>query len=132
MAVLASIWSYFWAVLTALPIVGFALVYAIAFFSKKNHHDALKWSIYISNVLLIRAVAAAYVVIWPQAMSVWLWIILLFLGIAFLIGWMQVRVRGKISLSKIGFSTWRITFVLFGLAYIMLFSAGIWKNMQFV
>ncbi|MGO0062079.1 DUF3397 family protein [Brevibacillus fluminis] len=132
MAIVASIWSYFWAVLTALPIVGFVLVYAIAFFVKKNHRDALTWSITISNFLLIRAVAAAYGVIWPDAMSVWLWIVLLFLGIAVLIGWMQIKVRGKISLSKIGFSTWRITFVLFGLAYIMLLSTGIWKSMQFV
>lgn len=132
MAVLASIWSYFWATLTILPIIGFFLVYAIAFFIRKNHSNALKWSIHITNVLLIQAVSTLYGVIWPHALSVWLWIILLFLCIASLLGWMQFKVRGKLSLGKIGFSTWRLTFLLFGLAYIMLFSAGIWKNMQSV
>lgn len=131
MASLSSIWSYFWAILTAFPIIGFLLVYAIVFLLRKNHRFAMQWSICITNVLLIKSVAAEYGVIWPEAMSAWLWIVLLFLCIASLLAWMQIRVRGKISLSKIGFSTWRITFVLFGLAYIMLFSTGIWKNMQF-
>lgn len=131
MTLLASVWSNFWAIITALPMIGFILVYAIVFIWKKNHRLALQWSVSITNLLLIKAVAAAYGVIWPEAWSAWFWIVLIFVGIAALLGWMQIKFRGKISLSKIGFSTWRITFVLFGLAYLMLFSTGIWKNMQF-
>ncbi|MGE5704586.1 MAG: DUF3397 family protein [Clostridia bacterium] len=132
LASVAAVWSYFWAILTALPIIGFILVYGIVFFWKKNHRLALQWSVSLTNLLLMKAVAVAYGVIWPDAWSAWVWIILTVLGIAALLGWIQIKLRGKISLARIGFSTWRITFVLFGFAYLMLFSTGIWKNMQFV
>lgn len=130
MTLLTTVWSYFWAIITILPIVGFFLVYGIMYAWKREHRKALHWSVTVTNLLLIQAVVAAYGIIWPTAWSAWWWVILLFTGVAGLLGWLQHRKRGRISARKIGLSTWRITFILFGLAYMVLFGAGIWKNMQ--
>ncbi len=130
MGMIGKFWYNFWALITILPFIGFILVYGVVFFLKRQHRLAIHWSITITNILLIHAVATTYGVIWPEAWSAWWWIVLVMLGIAGLLGWLQLKVKGKISVKKIGFSTWRLTFVLFGLAYIFLLGTGIWKTMQ--
>ena len=130
MSVLADGWSYAWGIIATFPFIGFVMIYLTVMLWKKNKRRAVNWAVNITNFLLIQAVASQYALIWPNAWSVWWWIVLLFLGVLFLLGWLQVKVRGKLSLRKISFSTWRISFLLFSLAYVFLFTAGVWKTMQ--
>lgn len=127
---LVNSWSYLWGFMATFPFIGFVMIYLAVLLWKKNKRFAAKWAINITNFLLIHAVMSQYSLIWPNAWSPWWWIILLFLGLIVLLGWLQVKVRGKISLRKIGFATWRISFLLLCLAYLCLFTAGVWKTMQ--
>lgn len=130
MGLLGNIWSFFWGIVIAMPFIGFAIVYTIMLLWKKDRRIAGRWSVNITNLLLIQAVIVQYNVIWPTAWSAWWWVILFYVAIISLLAWLQVRLRGKISLSKIGFSTWRITFVLFGIVYLVLFTTGVFKTMH--
>jgi hypothetical protein len=132
MAVLGSIWSYLWGILTALPFIGFLLVYVIVYGWKKNRRLAGRWAVNITNLLLIRAVIAAYGVIWPEAVSAWWWVIGVYAAIISLLAWLQIRIKGRLSLRKIGVSAWRLSFLLFGLVYLLLFTTGVWKTMSVV
>jgi hypothetical protein len=129
---LVSIWSYLWGILTALPFVGFLLVYVVAYLWKRDRRLAVRWAVNITNFLLIHAVIVAYGVIWPQAVSAWWWVVGFYLVVVGLLAWLQIKLKGKISLRKISFSTWRLTFLLFGLVYLVLFTTGIWKTMSVV
>ncbi|MBM7589306.1 DUF3397 family protein [Brevibacillus fulvus] len=130
MTVLANIWLFIWGVLTVIPFVGFAIVYTSYFLWKKDHRRALGWSINITNLLLIHAIIVAYEEIWPKALSAWFWIISIIFVLFFLLASLQFRIRKKISLQKLGTSTSRITFLLFGLIYLVLFTTGVVKMMQ--
>jgi hypothetical protein len=132
MAVLVSLWTYVWGLLTALPFLGFILVYVLVSLWKRDRRLAGRWAVNITNFLLIHAVIVAYDVIWPQALSAWWWVIGLYLVIMGGLAWLQIRLKGKISIQKIGFSTWRLSFILFGLLYLVLFTTGIWKTMSVV
>jgi hypothetical protein len=48
------------------------------------------------------------------------------------LGWVQVKWKGKLSLKKVGFSAWRLSFLWFGFVYIVLFTTGIVKTMGVV
>lgn len=130
MAVLASIWSHVWGIFATFPFIGFITVYFLVFTWKKNKRLAMNWAVTITNILLIHAILSQYSLIWPDAWSAWWWIVIIFLVLLSLLGYLQVKVRGKLSLRKISFSTWRISFLLFCLAYVFLFTAGVWKTMQ--
>lgn len=119
-----------WGILIVMPFVGFVLVYLLIYRWKKDRRQAVKWSINITNILLMEAVVVTYALIWPEAWSAWLWLVLLFILLATLLGWMQVKLRGKLSLSRIGVSTWRISFVILSAAYVFLVVTGIWKYLQ--
>jgi hypothetical protein len=130
MSVLADIWSFLWGVVIAMPFVGFAIVYTTFYFWKKDRRKAARWAVNITNFLLIQAVIVQYGVIWPEAWSAWWWVVLLYAGIIALLAWLQIRLRGKISISKIGASAWRLTFLLFGIFYVVLFTTGVLKTMH--
>ncbi|HZG14595.1 MAG TPA: DUF3397 family protein [Candidatus Bathyarchaeia archaeon] len=130
MSFLIDGWSYIWGILATFPFIGFVMIYLAVMLWKRNKRQAANWAVNITNFLLIHAVMSQYSLIWPGAWSAWWWIVLLFVGLLFLLGWLQVKVRGKISLKKISFSTWRISFLVLCLAYVCLFTAGVWKTMQ--
>ncbi|UFJ41910.1 DUF3397 domain-containing protein [Brevibacillus humidisoli] len=126
MTILANLWG----LMIVLPFFGFILVYVVLRLWTKDRRKSLYWSLNVTNIFLIEAVVVFYAEIWPQAVSAWWWIVLLFLSLASLLGWLQLRLRGKLSLVKIGFSTWRLSFVILCFAYFLLFTTGIWKQMQ--
>lgn len=126
MQVLASIWGVF----TTVPFLAFFLVYFITKAKTKNRKLAFQWSVNITNILLINSVAVLYAEIWPDGISIWIWFFLMILVIAGFLGWLQRLKRGQVFWGKIGFSTWRISFLLFSIAYMALFGTGIWKLMQ--
>lgn len=132
MTVLANVWAYFWGTLTVVPFLGFPLVYLLVYGWKGDKRLAVRWAVNITNFLLIRSVVSAYGVIWPQALSAWWWVLLFFLITIALLGWVQVKFRGKLSLKKVGFSAWRLSFLWFGIVYIVLFTTGIVKTMGVV
>jgi Protein of unknown function (DUF3397) len=119
-----------WGVFTTVPILAFALVYVGTYYWKKSQRIAIEWSVNVTNVFLIHAVHVAYRYIWPEAIGAWFWLLFLFAGIASTLGYLQKRIRGELSYKKIGFSTWRISFVLLSVAYLCLVSTGIWVTMQ--
>ncbi len=126
MQILTSIWGVF----TTVPFLAFLVVYVLLAVGTKDKRRAVRWSVNVTNVFLIHAVTLAYGEIWPDGISVWLWVFLLFAVIAGLLMWLQKQKRGRIYPGKIGFSTWRISFLLFSIAYVVLFGTGIWKLMQ--
>jgi len=130
MSFLIDGWSYLWGILATFPFIGFVMIYLAVMLWKRNKRQAANWAVNITNFLLIHAVMSQYSLIWPGAWSAWWWIVLLFVGLLSMLGWLQVKVRGKISLKKISFSTWRISFLVLCLAYVCLFTAGVWKTMQ--
>ncbi len=130
MTVLAKLGAFVVGILTAFPFLTFALVYVIVYAWKKDKRRALNWSVTITNLFLMHAVSVAYDLMWPGTWSVWWWIAAMFVTLVVCLAWLQIRVRGKVSLRKIGFSAWRLSFLLFCLGYVVLFSAGIWKTMQ--
>lgn len=127
---LMNLLSSIWGVLTTVPFLAFLIVYTLLFVVSRNKRLAVCWAVNITNVFLIHAVILAYDQIWPDSITVWVWIVLGFALIASLLMWLQKQKRGRISLGKISFSTWRISFLLFSLAYFILFGTGIWKIMQ--
>lgn len=132
MQFLANLWSYMWAFLVTFPFAAFSLAYVIVFRMTKNTKRAVLWSINITNIFVINAISVMYSLNWPHAWSAWWWIVLYFLGFGSLLGWLQWRIKGKISLRKIGFSIWKLSFLLFGVTYVCLFGIGIWMKMQMV
>ncbi|MFM1650487.1 DUF3397 family protein [Brevibacillus sp. B_LB10_24] len=128
MGILASVWGIF----TTIPFVGFVLVYLIVYAVKSDRRRALSWSINITNIFLIHAILVLHAQNWPEAWSAWWGILLLFAGLAGLLGYLQMRLRGSVSIRKIGFSTWRLSFLILCVAHVFLFSAGLWKTMQSV
>lgn len=122
--------SSIWGVLTTVPFLAFLIVYVLLLMASKNKRMAVRWAVNVTNVFLIHAVIVAYDQIWPDSITVWVWIVLSFALIASLLMWLQKQKRGRISLGKVSFSTWRISFLLFSLAYFLLFGTGIWKIMQ--
>ncbi|USG67545.1 DUF3397 domain-containing protein [Brevibacillus ruminantium] len=128
-SLLTGTWTYFWAILTAFPFLGFPLAYFSIFAWKRDRRLAGRWAINITNFLLIRAVAVGYSVIWPEAVSVWWWITGFFVTAIALLGFIQVKWKGKLSLLKASFSVWRLSFLLFGLVYVVLYTTGIVKTM---
>lgn len=132
MTVLANVWTFVWGTLTVAPFLGLPLVYLLVYAWKRDKRVAGRWAVNITNFLLIRTVIAAYGLIWPQAMSAWWWVICFFLVTIVLLGWVQVKWRGKLSLKKVGFSAWRLSFLWFGLVYVLLVTTGIFKTMSVV
>ncbi|MDR9502691.1 DUF3397 family protein [Brevibacillus agri] len=132
MAMWTTFWAYFWGTLTVVPFLGFPLVYLIVYMVKRNKRLAGRWAVNITNFLVIRSAVSAYELIWPEAMSAWWWVSCFFLVTIVLLGWFQVKLKGKLSLKKVGFSAWRLSFLWFGLVYIVLFTTGIIKTMDVV
>lgn len=132
MTVLANIWAYLWGTLTVVPFLGFPLVYLILYAWKRDKRLAGRWAINITNFLVIRSAVSAYGLIWPEALSAWWWVFGFFLVTIVLLGWIQVKWKGKLSLRKVGFSAWRLSFLMFGLVYIVLLTTGTIKTMGVV
>jgi Protein of unknown function (DUF3397) len=132
MTIVANVWSYLWGTLTVIPFLGFPIVYFLLYAWKRDKRLAGRWAVNITNLLLIRSVVVAYSEIWPNAMSAWWWISCFYLVFIALLGWMQVKWKGKLSLRKIGFSAWRLSFLWFGLIYVVLVTTGIVKTMSVV
>jgi hypothetical protein len=130
MSMLTNVGAYMWGIAATFPFIGFAVVYIAVFRWKKDKRYAVRWAVNVTNLLLIHAVMTAYSLLWPDAWSAWWWVLLLFLGLFLLIAWLQIRYRGRISLRKISVSIWRISFLLFSLAYLFLFTTGVWKTIQ--
>lgn len=126
MTILANLWG----LMIVLPFIGFALVYGLLRLWLRDRKRSLYWAINVTNIFLIEAVVVFYSEIWPQAVSAWWWIALLFLSVASFLTWLQYRLRGRLSLRKIGLTTWRLSFVILCCAYILLFTTGIWKQLQ--
>lgn len=132
MTFVANVWSYLWGTLTVIPFLGFPIVYYLLWVWKRDKRLAGRWAVNITNLLLIRSVVVAYGEIWPDAMSAWWWIVCFYLVFIAVLGWMQVRWKGKLSLGKISFSVWRLSFLWFGLIYVVLITTGIFKTMSVV
>ena len=132
MTLLESVWSFLKGTLTVVPFLGFPIVYLLVFALKRDRRSAGRWAINITNLLLIRSAVAAYGQIWPDAWSPWWWVIGLYLFLIALLGVLQIRWKGKLSLKKIGFSAWRLSFLLFGFLYVLLIATGVVKTMSVV
>ena len=119
-----------WGTLVAFPIVAFLIIVFLVYFWKKDKKVAFNWSVNITNIFLIFSVVNIYKQIWPQAWSAWIWVISSFLFLFGILLFIQRKMRGKISLKKIGFSTWRISFIILTVTYCFLITTGIVKTMQ--
>ncbi|KMZ40157.1 DUF3397 domain-containing protein [Brevibacillus sp. M2.1A] len=132
MTFLANVWAYLWGTLTVVPFLGFPIVYFILYGMTRNKKLAGRFAINITNLLVIRSAVSAYELIWPEAFSAWWWVFCFYLVVTILLGWVQMKLKGRLSLKKVGFSAWRLSFLWFGIVYIVLFTTGIIKTMGVV
>jgi len=132
MTLLESVWSFLKGTLTVFPFLGFPLVYLLVYAVKRNKRLAGSWAINITNLLLIRSAVLTYGQIWPEGWSAWWWVIGLYLLLITLLGFLQIKWKGKLYLKKIGFSAWRLSFLLFGFLYVLLIATGVVKTMSVV
>ncbi|BAH44830.1 conserved hypothetical membrane protein [Brevibacillus brevis NBRC 100599] len=132
MTFLANVWAYLWGTLTVVPFLGFPIVYFILYGMTRNKKLAGRFAINITNLLVIRSAVSTYELIWPEAFSAWWWVICFYLVVIMLLGWVQMKLKGRLSLKKVGFSAWRLSFLWFGIVYIVLFTTGIIKTMGVV
>ncbi|WP_400163180.1 DUF3397 domain-containing protein [Brevibacillus sp. TJ4] len=132
MTVLESIWSFLWGMLTVIPFLGFPIAYLLIFAWKRDKRLACRWAVNVTNLLLIRSTVVAYREIWPESVSGWWWVFSVYFLLIALLGWMQIKWKGKLSLKKAGFSAWRLSFLLFGFIYVLLITTGVVKTMSVV
>lgn len=132
MTILANFWAYLWGTLTVVPFLGFPLVYFMVYMIKRDKKLAGRLAVNITNLLVIRSAVSAYELIWPESFSAWWWVFCFYLVVIGLLGWIQVKWKGRLSLKKVGFSAWRLSFLWFGFVYIVLFTTGIIKTMGVV
>ncbi|MEF2964687.1 DUF3397 domain-containing protein [Paenibacillus sp. M1] len=107
-------------ILSILPVIPFAVVYFIAFYTKKDKKSALKLAMDITTLFLILSVSALFNNVFHSKFGFYLILLVLLIAIG-LIGGAQNRLKGKVDVRRLLRAVWRLTFAGTGIAYILLF-----------
>lgn len=111
-------------VFATIPFISFFIVLLIAFIITKDKKESLKWSVHISMLFLLSAVAAMFDKITGSFAGFW-WITLLLLFFGGLLIWLQWKVRQRILLTRVIRSVWLLGFLVLSFTYVILFFVGI-------
>ncbi|MGD9678747.1 MAG: DUF3397 family protein [Vulcanibacillus sp.] len=109
-----------YALLATVPIISFLLFAFIINFFIKSKKSSMIYSIYLTNILLISCVSAQINILFNFSYSfiiVLVLIIIIITSLAFL----QFKIRGKISYTKLLTSASKLFFILFNTIFFILF-----------
>jgi len=108
------------------PFVVFILVYFYSGWKRKTKRDAVTMAVNITTFFLITAVIMMYGLIKDEgSASAFWWVLLFFLIIGGALAFLQVKVRGQIDLPKVFRASWRLAFLFFTVAYVVLLFSGV-------
>ncbi|MCH1623886.1 DUF3397 domain-containing protein [Fredinandcohnia quinoae] len=113
----------FTATIVTIPLIGFVMIYFISKVWLKDNRKSLFISVDITTVLFIIAVHFLLLIIFGKS---FFWLIFTVLVLSVLsFGYLNWRMSHKIDTFRILKGFWRFTFLLFFLAYFILFISGL-------
>ncbi|WP_374721965.1 DUF3397 domain-containing protein [Peribacillus tepidiphilus] len=116
------VFSWLVATFITIPILGYIVFFVISKQITKNHRKAVKASIDLSTILFICSVHYLIKAIWGLSL-IWV-IILTMLIMAIIVVLVHYKVKEEIVLDKIFKGFWRVNFLLFFCAYLLLVLYG--------
>lgn len=115
-----------YAVMATIPFFTFVVIYLLVKWLKGDRRTALIWAMNITTFFLISAVTAMYgLLAKPAAAAFYWWILLFWLLVSGVLGFLQIKLKGRIQPVKLTVVTWKLTFFVLAAAYILLFFMGI-------
>lgn len=122
--------SYLFAALATIPFFTFLIVYIVADRLTGNQKRAFRLSLDVTTVLLIIAVGALWQYVSGTFVSWWMTLGLLLL-IYLLLALLQIWIKGTLDWKRLGQRGWRMSLILFGTLYIILFVIGVGQTFLF-
>jgi hypothetical protein len=116
------VFSWLVATFITIPILGYIVFFVISKQITKNHRKAVQASIDLSTILFICSVHYLIKAIWGLSL-IWV-IILTMLIMAIIVVLVHYKVKEEIVLDKIFKGFWRVNFLLFFCAYLLLVLYG--------
>ncbi|RLQ95840.1 DUF3397 domain-containing protein [Falsibacillus albus] len=111
------------AAFVTIPFLGYLIVFIVVKQITKNHKQAVRSAIDMTTLLLFISVHFMISAIWEHS---YLWLLIIFalsLGVVFVfIYW---KMKGEVVISKVLRGYWRLNFIVFFLAYVLLLIYGI-------
>ncbi|OEF99282.1 hypothetical protein BHF71_09160 [Vulcanibacillus modesticaldus] len=107
-----------YAIIATVPFLAFPVFYYSFIYYGKTKKSAFNFSVYFSSILLFSAVTAQLKILFNLKYSFSL-NLLLVISIAFILAILQWKIRGYLNYKKILFSTLKLSFIFFGLAYLI-------------
>ncbi|AIF45469.1 DUF3397 family protein [Virgibacillus sp. SK37] len=114
---------YLISIFVAVPLLATWFTYLVARKAGKSEIKAVRITVYVTTILYIIAVAMLLKIIFGQTHSGY--ILVLILSVLCIIIFYQWRYNTEIVISKAIILTWRITFLLFLFAYLLLSLVGV-------
>lgn len=124
MDILVSWVSYLLAAFATIPFLTFFIVYIVVYRLTENQKRAFRLSMDVTTALLIMAVGALLQYVTGTFASWWMTLGLL-LVFYLLHALLQIWVKGTIDWKRLGQRGWRMSFILFGILYVILFVIGV-------
>jgi len=124
MGILSSIYG----VIVMFPIVGYIIAFIIAKVIIRNHKKSVLIAVDITTFIMLLSVHHLVKVVFNQSFLGMIILILLVIAAVFVL--YIYKAKGEIELDKVFKSIWRIYFILFVIAYIVLMIIGIYKNIS--
>jgi hypothetical protein len=116
------------AVLVTVPLVGYLIIFVLSKQLTKNHRRSVQRAIDFSTLLLIISVHFLVLTIWEQS---FLWLILIILIIhALVFVFIHWKFRQEIDFFRVFRGYWRMNFLLFFFAYVVLIIFGIFQRVN--
>jgi len=115
------------AALVTVPLVGYLIIFILSKQLTGNHRLSVHRAIDFSTFLLILSVHFLIVVIWERSFLWLIMLILITLALIFVV--FHWKYRQEIDFSRIFKGYWRINFLLFSLAYIILIIFGLYQRL---
>ena len=125
MGILSSIYG----VIVMFPVVGYIIAFIIAKVIIRNHKKSVLIAVDITTFIMLLSVHHLVKVVFNQSFLGMIILILLVIAAIFVL--YIYKAKGEIELDKVFKSIWRIYFILFVIAYIVLMIIGIYKNISF-
>ncbi|GBF11998.1 DUF3397 family protein [Tepidibacillus infernus] len=113
-----------YALIATVPFISFFLIYYLMVFMGKEKKHAFNWAFHSTTILLFSAVSAQIKFIFQLKQGFW-WVFFWVLFLITSIGFLQWKIKRKISLRKIMIATSKLSFILFSIAYILFFVIGL-------
>jgi hypothetical protein len=120
---MSSILSFLVATLVTIPFIGYIMFFVISKQITKNHRRSVLIALDWSTLLLIASVHYLIVTIWEQSYLWLIFLIMLFIAVVYVLFYYQKK--QEIIFLAIFKGYWRLNFLLFSTAYLVLVIYGL-------